>query len=271
MISAFARAGLLLGEPVYVERAAAAARFVLNRMVVADRLCRSFKDNRARHNAFLDDYAFMTGAFLDLYEATHAIDWFTQALRFEKILAEEYEDEDHGGFFMTGKAHEKLIAREKPNSDGAVPSGNSVALLNLLRLYAFTAQSSYLARAQKGLRAFYPTLAAAPHALAELLLAVDFYLDSPKAIVLVGSSQTNDPFELFMAQVRAQYLPNRVLIGVTEGEEMQHQAQLIPILSGKSAQKGRATAYVCEGGICDQPTQDPALFAQQIARVDNLT
>jgi len=107
------------------------------------------------------------------------------------VLAKFYEDKKNGGFFMTSSDHEKLLAREKPNYDGAEPSGNSIAILNLLRLNEFTTDDSYRSRADKALKAFSLTLNANPNALTEMLLALDFRLDKPKEIVIVGIMAKN--------------------------------------------------------------------------------
>ena len=111
MISAHARAGLILGESQYTRRAAQAADFILAKLFIADRLYRSYKDNQARHAAYLDDYAFFIAALLDLYEATGNIGWLEKAVKLDEILGEYYEDQEYGGFFMTSKDHEKLIFR----------------------------------------------------------------------------------------------------------------------------------------------------------------
>ncbi|MCP5115160.1 MAG: thioredoxin domain-containing protein, partial [bacterium] len=126
MISAHAFASLVLGENEYAQRAERAAEFVLENLESDGRLLRSWKAGRASHNAYLDDYAFLTAALIDLYEATGRLRWIKEAIRLDGVLAEHYED-PAGGFFLTSDDHEKLLAREKPAYDGAEPSGNSVA------------------------------------------------------------------------------------------------------------------------------------------------
>ncbi len=175
MISAFAKAGFALADENYIKSAKQAAQFVLNHLFINKRLYRSYKDKKARHNAYLDDYAFFIAALLDIYEATHDLYWLEKAIELEDILAKHYEDSKNGGFFRTAMDHEELIAREKPNYDGAEPSGNSVAVLNLLRLYSLTTKTAYLNRAEKGLKAFLGDPLSNPASLTEMLLALDFY------------------------------------------------------------------------------------------------
>ncbi|HWP67024.1 MAG TPA: thioredoxin domain-containing protein, partial [Candidatus Limnocylindria bacterium] len=119
MISAYAQAALVLGDPAYAARAARAADFVLTRMRVNGRLRRSWKDGEARHEAYLDDYAFLIAGLLDLYEATGERRWLDEAVALDRVLEAHYEDRAAGGFFMTSDDHETLLVREKPGSDGA--------------------------------------------------------------------------------------------------------------------------------------------------------
>ena len=270
MISAFARAGLILGNDDYTKTATSAARFVLGKLYRGERLFRSYKDGRARHNAYLDDYAFLSAALLDLYEATSELFWLQRAIDLDRTLERWYEDKQHGGFFMTSNDHEALLAREKPADDGAEPSGNSVALHNLLRLHEFTTDDAYRQRAEKTLQAFSGSLQAQPTALSEMLLALAFHLDKPKEIIIVTAAGERQSAEPLLARLRSTFLPNRVVSVVAQGDELDRHARIIPLLKGKRALQNRATAYVCEQGICELPTHDPAVFARQIAKVDPL-
>jgi len=270
MISAHARAGLILGESQYIERAAKAAQFVLDKLFIRNRLYRSYKDNYAKHKAYLDDYAFFIAALLDLYEASHDIRWLKKAIELDTILEKYYGDRQYGGFFMTSSDHEKLIVRGKPSYDGAEPSGNSVAILNLLRLAEFTFKDDYRKRAEKALKSFLGGSESNPVALSEMLLSLDFYLDSPKEIVIVSPEGKNDEAEPFLREFRKQFLPNRTLIVVSAGKELDSHAKIVPVARGKFAMGGKATAYVCEKGLCSLPAEDPALFSKQIKEVAKL-
>ena len=263
MIGAYARAALTLGQEAYARQAAHAADFVLTRMRTDGRLWRSFKDGRAQHEGYLDDYAFLIAGLLDLYEATSRPRWLEEAIALDRVLEREFEDPDAGGFFMTRAGHETLLARQKPGYDGAEPSGNSIQALNLLRLHELTTDDRYRRRAERTLRAFSMTLSKTPAALAEMLLAVDFLQDTPREIVIVTPSSTGEG-EPFLARLRATFLPNRVLALAVQGGDLEAQAALVPLLRGKVARSGRATAYVCERGLCRLPTTDASVFAEQI-------
>ena len=269
MISAYARAALVLNEPDYALRAAKAADFLLQNSRRNGRLLRSFHEGRAQHNAYLEDYAFLTAGLLDLYEATGTRRWLAEAIALDAVLEKNYEDAKQGGFFFTSGDHEQLLAREKPASDGAEPSGNSVAILNLLRLGELTTDDRYRLRAERALRAFEPRLAAAPGSLSEMLLAVDFHLDTPKEIVIVTPSSRREA-EPLLERLRGTFLPNRVLVVVPEGAELTAQTKLVPLLEAKRALRGRPTAYVCEQRLCELPTSDPEVFARQLRKVQAL-
>jgi hypothetical protein len=284
MISAFARAALVFGEEHYAAAAERAADFVLANLRRDGRLLRSHKDGRALHNAYLDDYAFLAAGLLDLFEATGARRWLEEAVRLDAVLEKQHEDRKEGGFYMTSADHEALLAREKPAYDGAEPSGNSVAALNLLRLHEFTTDDRYRQRFERTLAAFEPVLSRAPAALSEMLLALDFHLDTPKEIIIVTRSapggaggvdraggRTGAPgagghaaAAALLAELRRAFVPNRVLAVVEEGPDLDALARLVPLVGGKVAGKSGATAYVCENRVCALPTDDPEVFAKQI-------
>jgi len=269
MISAQAQAALVLGEARYASRAERAAGFLLAKLRRNGRLLRSYKDGQARHNAYLDDYAFLTAGLLDLYEATGNLRWLREALELDRALEAHYEDPRRGGFFLTSRDHEPLLARQKPVYDGAEPSGNSVALLNLLRLHEFTTEDRYRQRAERALKAFAGALAESPASLSEMLPALDFFLDTPKQILIVTPASRAEA-EPLLARLRAAFVPNRILAVVPQGQTLSAHARLTPLLENKTAVQGRATAYVCEKRVCQLPTSDPEVFARQVRKTQPL-
>ena len=267
MIGAYARAALALGDREYADRAARAAEFVLARMTTKDgRLLRTFERTEAHLDAYLDDYAFLIAGLIDVYEATGDPQWIAKAKGLDATLAELFEDKDAGGFFLTSVDHQVLAVREKPGFDSAEPSGNSVETMNLLRLAELTSDDAYRKRAMHTLRAFGARLTDGPTALSEMMLAVDFVLDAPKEIVIVTSTSRTEA-EPFLAMLRASFIPNRVLVVAAESSDLAAHAVLIPLLAGKTALSGDATAYVCTRGACELPTKDPLVFGQQIRQV----
>jgi len=269
MISAFARAALVLGEPAYASRAGGAADFIEVELTDGERLRRSYVDGQVSGDGFLDDYAFLIAGLLDLYEATFEPRWLQRALALQRVLDARFWDGGAGGYFLTAHDAEALLAREKPAYDGVEPSGNSVALLNLLRLSEFTSDDRYRQRAEHGLKAFQRVLAANPASVPRMLAALDFRSDVPKEIVIV-TPNASAPAEEFLAVLRRTFLPNRVLAVVSEGDALRELAATVRLVTGKIAQGGRATAYVCERQVCDLPTTDPDVFARQLTRIEPL-
>jgi len=264
MISAFAQSGLLLNNDDYIQSAKKAADFIIDNLYQNKELLRSYKDGIKGRKAFLDDYAFFIAALLDLFEADPDPKWFQTALELDKYLADHFEDKTNGGYFMTADDHENMIAREKPGYEGAIPSGNSVLALNLLRLYEFTSNDLYRQRALKTMAAFSTVLATSPLGLAEMMIAIDFSLSSPKGIVLVtskGEALGNEPF---LKELRKIYLPHKVLIQVEEGEHAEILAELTPLAAGRSPINGQSAAFVCSKGLCQLPALNNKDFAEQI-------
>jgi len=138
MISAMAQGGFILEEPDFIERAERAARFLLTELREDGRLLRSFMDGRARHKAYLDDYAFLIAGLLDLYEVTSNLEWLREAIDLQDVLDRRYLDERSGGYFLTSDDHEPLLARPRPSRDRAEPSGNSIAASSMTRPAATT-------------------------------------------------------------------------------------------------------------------------------------
>jgi len=267
MISAFAKAGLLLDKPEYIQTAGKAAAFIMQRLYTDNRLLRSYVNGEVSGKAYLDDYAFFIAALLDLFEADPDPTWIDTAIAIEKILSGHYLDHAAGGYFMTADNHENLIAREKPGYDGALPSGNAVAAMNLLRLSEFTTDDSYRQKAVKTMAAFAAIFESNPLVLTEMLAALEFSLDNAKELVIVsprGKTQASKPF---LSRLRSTYLPNRALIQVEMGKHARELAATLPIVKGKTANGDQPVAYVCEKGVCLLPSVTPENFAEQIAPV----
>ena len=255
MISAFARAGFSLDTPAYIEQAGRAAAFIWDQMVVGGRLQRSYKDGAARGNGFLDDYACFIAALLDLFAATADPLWLDRAVELDRTLEKRFADADKGGFFMTADDHEDLIAREKPMLDGALPSGNAIAMMNLVRLHALTLDPSYLERAGKGLKAFSGAMEANPAAFGEMLPVLQDCLHPPLAVILVVPA--GEAVDAWIKRLRSAYLPGSLtmVVSASQGERLSRKAALF---AGKAALGGAATAYVCRNGVCPKPAMSIA-------------
>jgi uncharacterized protein len=268
MISALALGGRVLGEPRYTSAAARAAGFVVAEMRPGGVLARSFVEGRAGAPGFLEDHAFLAAGLFDLYEGGFDPRWLREALALCTATETLFADPAAGGWFATGAKHETLLAREKPSTDGATPSGTSVAILNALRAATFTGDDHWRAIADRAFGALGPTLARRPLALTEALLALDFRTDIAREIAVIWPKQTGPAAAApLLAVARRTFLPNKVLVGSAEGEDLAALAALAPFVAEKRALGGRSTAFVCERGRCELPTSDPNILARQLARV----
>ena len=261
MISALADAGAVLGREDLIDGAIGCAEFVWSQM--RDRqggLLRIWREGEARIPAFLEDHAFLLEALLDLYEATFDELWFERARGLAEEMIEGFADPVRGGFFTTREAvDDGLIARRKDVGDHPIPSGSSSAALGLLRLWALTGEGRYRERAEPVLRMLAPGASRRPDAFGHLLKALDFALGSQNELALIGPESEPFPASIgtLLEPVRSRYLPNTVLAGGPEG------AGTPPLLAGRTAVEGRATAYLCTGLACRRPVGSaPELIAQ---------
>ena len=270
MISALSKGARILGEPRYAEAARRAAVFIKTNMKTGDRLRRSWREGEAKHDAVLDDYAFLAAGLLDLYETTHETRWLSEAIALHIELRDKFWDRKAGGFYFTASDAEALLSREKPYYDGAEPSGNAVAAINLLRLYEFTTNEGYRDMAEQALKTFGRYMERAPTAVPQMMGALDFYLDEAKEIVIVSKSP-GEGVKPFMKSLAERYLPNCAVVVTSEGKQAEQLEHLVPLVEGKVAIDGDTTAYVCEKHVCKLPTKDPEVFAGQIATVSPLS
>jgi uncharacterized protein YyaL (SSP411 family) len=255
-ISGLAEAGRVFERPDLINAAEGAARFVLTDLRDGSgRLLRSWRDGRTSGGAFLDDYAAVAGACLDLYETTFDEGWFTEAVGLAGDAIRRFADEENGGFFDTGSDAEPLVVRPKDLFDNAVPSGNSMMLEVLLRLGALTGDPSYEERAERSLRAMQAGLANAPAGFGHALGALDLALARAKEVAISGDPASEETRRL-AGVVWSRFLPNRVLaVGRSEDTA-------VPLLKDRPQKDGRATAYVCERFVCKQPVTEPQELEQ---------
>lgn len=253
MIAAFVEAYRVLGNPRYLGIARQGVEFILTRLSQGGRLLRTYKDGQAKYNAYLDDYAFLSAAFIDLYEATFERAYLERAVELTDLLIARFWDEKEGGFFFTGNDHEALISRSKSAFDGSIPSGNSVTTFNLLRLSYLTENQTYLVRAEQTLRLFYDAMEQNPFGFSYMLCALDFYLQRPKEIVLLGEKTAPETKEM-LARIHDLFLPNKTLACFDASE--QTDRKLPSQVAGRTQVEGKLTVYVCHNFTCSLPVTE---------------
>ncbi len=201
---------------------------------------------------------------MTLYETTGELRWLEESRRLADKMVEEFWDEEGGGFFYNGRSGEKLIVRNKDYFDNATPSGNSVAAECLLRLSALTGDEGYSRKAVNVLRLVRDAVERYPSAFGYALGAMDFYLSTPKEVVIVSPSEGGSEGARSLAkEVWSRYLPNKVVVQASESDA--RAAEVVPLLRERMAVGGRATAYVCERYACKQPVNTPVELASQLS------
>jgi uncharacterized protein YyaL (SSP411 family) len=258
MISAFARGHQVLGEGKYLVAANRAAVFILDRMRTAEgRLLRTYRGGRSRLPAYLEDYAYVAQACLDLFEAGFDPAWIEAAEDLTREMVEQFWDREAYGFYNTGALHENLIMRMKSTQDGAIPSPLAVAVRTLLRLGRLLDNSEYLDMAEQTLKANLTYMRRAPRGHLSLLSCVDTLVSPVKEIAIVGKQGAEDTQRLVQALHRL-YLPNRIIAFFDPEQAAAQDLSLkIPLMRGRSLVDGRAAAYVCQNYACQQPVTTP--------------
>lgn len=250
MIAALAEAAIILEDDSYLLAANRAADFLLAELVVDGKLMRRWREGEARYAAGLDDYSFLIQGLLDLYGASHDYRRLQMAEQLTKQMIVSFADPG-GGFYDTPQDAD-LLTRMKAAYDGAEPSGNSVAVMDLLRLSAFGLGDDWAQRARQGIESFGKTLAAYPSAMPLMLSAMDLQLNKPRQIVIAGTRDGADTREM-LREIYSRYLPNTQVF-LADGEENQdYLAERLPFIATSSRIDGKATAYVCEGFTCKMP------------------
>jgi len=272
MIAAFARAAAVLDEPRYAQAAARAADFLLTHLRRPDgRLLHCWRPAgagelpRAQVTAYADDYAFLVWGLLELYEATFEVRFLEAAIAQNDALLQHHWSPGRGGLFFTADDAERLLVRRKEAADNAVPSANSVALLNLLRLARLTGRADLEEKAQAIANAFSSEVRQAPLAYTQFLVGVDFALAPSGEVVVVGRADARDT-QAMLCALRSRYVPHCVLLFRPSGEAAPDITRLAPFTREQTAISGKATAYVCRRHACEQPTTDPAEMIELLER-----
>jgi uncharacterized protein len=258
MISAYARASTVLSADSYLDTARRAARFILDRLynVEKDILLRRFRDGEARFDAHLEDYAFLIQGLIDLYEGSFELDWLRKANEFTRTMIAKFYDETNGGFFDTSDTDPSVILRTKEWYDGAEPSGNAIAILNLLRLGNMLNRSEYIDIARKSISALGTVIEKAPMAVAQLLAAVEFDMVKPTQIIITGDKDT-DTFGEMIQEIHSRFGPNKVLMHIYSDEAREYFTRHNDFIRSLKIDRNQITVYVCENFTCKLPVTAP--------------
>ena len=257
MVRGMARAARVFGEQEWLASARRALAFLRGTLWRGGRLAATHKDGVTHLNAYLDDYAFLLDALLELVQGEFREEDLAFARELAEVLLAQFEDRAGGGFFFVSHDHEKLIHRAKPGHDNATPSGNGIAAVALQRLGHLIGEPRYLEAATRALQCFYPALEQHPSACVSLATALEEHLAPPQAVVLRGARERVVEWSRALAR---RYRPATLVIGIADGT-----AGLPPVLDKAAAAGPGVNAWVCQGVSCLPAISDLALLERTLS------
>jgi len=248
-ISSLAKGYLTFGVEDYIKIAEKSANFILKNMLTNDgKLLHRFRDGEAKINGHLDDYAFLAWGLIELYEATFKTKYLKKAIELTNKMIELFWDENNGGFFLS--ENEDVLFKQKEIYDGAIPSGNSVALLVLIKLSKITGRSDLNELTFKLVETFSGTVSKHPSAYTFFLSAFDFLIGPSFEIIIVGKS--SDDISKIQKLLNSKFIPNKILL--YKPTDREDEINLIaPFLTHYKEIDGKTTIYICTNYECKQP------------------
>ena len=277
MIAAMSMGANVLNDARYADAAKQAADFILTKMIETPaggeaaslgKLYHAYKDGRSRFNAYLDDYAALIDGLCELYQALFDVRYLDYAIQLADRMLEQFWDRDGAGFFFTTSDHESLIARIKETQDNATPSGNSLAIMSLLKLARLTGRSDYEEKAILTLEMMSGQLERAPISAGLSLMALDFLLGPTHEIVYVHGVAETTGNPTFLEQIHQRFVPNKVIhLRPAQISDVQLPVSIRDVLIGKTAVSDEPTAYLCQQGVCGPPVIGAAALSDAIARL----
>lgn len=257
MIAAFAKAAQVLNNDDYSAAAKKATDFVFSKLRKKNgNLLKRYRQGEAALPAHSDDYAFMTWGLLELYEATFETRYLESAIELNNILLNNFWDKENGGLYFTSEdLNDELIVRPKEVYDGAIPSGNSVAALNLMRLSRLTGDETLAAKAIAIGKAFSQQVQRAPMGHTQLMSALDFWSNQSFEVVIVGEPGREDA-QAMLQKLNTPFIPNKVVLFRPDGEAEHAITKIAPFTKYQNSLNGKATAFVCKNFTCNAPTTD---------------
>ena len=256
MIAALAKGAQILDDTAYANSAKKAADFVIGKLKAKDgRLLKRYRNGEASLPAHLEDYAFFSWGLIELYEATFDVEYLSEAIKLTDLMVDLFWDSVNGGFFFTAYDGEKQIVRTKDLYDGAIPSGNSIAAMVLLRLGRISGNSKYEEMAFTIGKIFSEKISQVPTGYTQLLSAIDFGIGPSYEIVVVGDRESKDT-QAMLNYIQESFLPNKVLILKPSDSQVNEVVRIAPFTDTQVSISGMATVYVCQNYSCKTPTTD---------------
>ncbi len=262
VIAALAKASRVFDQDEYLNYAKGAVAFIEEKLMDDDRLMARYRDGETKYKAYIDDYAYLSWAYLELYEATYSLDYLRKAKHLADQMLALFWDEENGGFFFSGKDSEELIAEDKDVYDGAIPSGNSVAAVMLARIGYLTGESLYLDKVDEMYHSFYDDIKRQASAAPFFLQALQLTENPTKEVVIIGME--NDPArQRLIRELNQHFLPHITLLVAEDAERL---ARVASFAADYKQIENKTTIYICENFACQQPTTDVESALEEILK-----
>ena len=267
MISAFARAAQVLGDPSYLEAANRAADFARQKLYRAETntLARSYREGASDVNGFASDYAFLIQGLLDLYEASFDVRRLEWAMKLQQRQDELFRDSKDNGYFSNSGQDSNVLLRMKEADDTAEPSPNSITALTLLRISYMLDQDDARQRAEGTVKAFAKQLDAVPSSMPQMLVALSWSRSKLKQVVIAGKAD-DAATQAMLREAHRHFVPHEILILADGGDGQQFFSDRVEFIKSVGKIDNKPTAYVCENFVCQLPTTDLKTLANLLTR-----
>jgi len=258
MISAFAKGFRVSGEKSFLNAAEKGLSFIEKNLIQNGKLLRTYKNGTAKIQGYLEDYSYLIGAILDVFEINPEIKYLETAKTLGNYLIDHFWDSEHSNFFMTDDDHEELIIRPKSNYDLSMPSGNSVAANCLLRMYHLTQEKKFLDISLRIMESQASLAAENPFGFGHLLNTIFMYLKKPLEITILNPSNSE-----IVKYLTAKFLPESIIVCV-QNENQIKNLNNIPFFTGKNFQIEKTTVFVCKDFSCSLPLESISEIEKQL-------
>ena len=265
MISAFAKGYKVTGNKDYLSAAESAMAFILKNMYCDGILLHRYRDGDARFEGSLEDYSYLIQALLDLYEANFYTEYLEKAIELNNIAIKKFYDGENGGFFDIPGDPDDIILKTKESYDGAEPAGNSIQILNMLRLGVITADNTLTDKAVKSLELFYADIERSPFSSPQMLFALYFYMKGATEIILSGDRHDED-FEKMLNKINNTYIPNKIIIYADESA-----INISPFIENIIVKEKGNKVYICKDYKCDLPLNNSEELEKALSELEAKT
>lgn len=256
----------MLGDAGYLAAAQKAAKFIREKLVTKNgSLLRNYRQGASEVEGFAEDYAYLIQGLLDLYEADFDPAHLQWAYELQVRMNQLFGDAEHGGYFSVVKDAPNILLRMKEDYDGAEPSPNSIAALNLFRLAQIRNAPEFQEQGKKTVAAFAEQIARAPVTLPQMLVALDASLAKPRQIIIAGPRE-DAATRALLREVHARFLPDKILLLADDGPGQRWLGERLEFIRTAAPINGQPAAFVCEDFVCQLPTTDPGKLQELLAK-----